>query len=40
MLVRPAGSLNDVSEEQSLKAYLPRLLRPVGSSINVNEEHP
>ena len=34
---KPAGSVIDVSEEQSSKAPSPRLVRPAGSSIDVIE---
>ncbi len=35
---KPAGSSNDVIEEQPLKAYPPMLVRPAGSAIDVIEE--
>ena len=39
-LVRLAGSVIDVNEEQPAKAPSPRLVRPAGSSIDVDEEQP
>ena len=35
---KPAGSVIEVNEEQPRKAFVPRLMRLAGSSINVNEE--
>ena len=36
--MRPAGSAIEVIEEQAQKANLPRLVRPAGSVIDVNED--
>ena len=38
MVVRPAGSLIDASDEQPWKAQLPMVVRPAGSSIDASDE--